>query len=63
MTTTDDPNRTLTCPTSTHTPEGEPHTIIGCGSSDVIADEDEPGLFDCNACGIWFFPAREGSTL
>lgn len=48
----------IMCPTSPVTREGEPHTIIGCGSSNV-AGPDHEGLYDCLDCGIWFNPDHE----
>lgn len=42
------------CPTSTHMPGGTPHSIIGCGSTNVQEDDPEPGMFDCRDCGIFF---------
>jgi hypothetical protein len=50
--------RTVACPTNPAQPNGEPHTIIGCGSTDV-AGPDEEGLYDCRSCGIWFDPKQE----
>lgn len=46
------------CPTSPWTPEGEHHTIIGCGSSDIVGPDDE-GLYDCRSCGMWWNPLSE----
>ena len=59
MTTTSE--GTVTCPTATVQPDGEPHTIVGCGSTNVSEDASEPGLYDCLDCGIWFQPTQEGS--
>lgn len=41
----------LRCPTSTTTPSGEPHSIIGCGSNNLSFDGD---VWDCDDCGISF---------
>jgi hypothetical protein len=49
---------TLTCPTATTKPDGTPHTIVGCGSTDVQGP-DSDGLYDCGSCGIWFDPKKE----
>lgn len=46
----------ITCPTATHTPDGTPHTIIGCGSTNVERDPSEHNLYDCLDCGICFTP-------
>jgi hypothetical protein len=52
----------MTCPTSPLTADGEPHTIIGCGSTNVTGPDDE-GLWDCLDCGIWWNPALEDEVL
>lgn len=57
--TTEEPHRLLTCPAVTTTSEGETHTIVGCGSSNLQRDDIEPQVFDCLNCGIWFDPNRE----
>lgn len=44
----------MRCPTDPIQPDGQPHTIIGCGSTNVVEDESEPGMYDCLDCGIWF---------
>lgn len=44
----------VTCPTNPIAPDGTPHTIIGCGSSNVTQDDSEPAIYDCGDCGIWF---------
>lgn len=49
------------CPTSPTQPSGDPHTIAGCGSTNVAGPDDE-GLFDCLDCGIWFDPMSETTT-
>jgi hypothetical protein len=49
---------TVHCPTEPLQPNGDPHTIIGCGSSRVT-DPDDEGLHDCLDCGIWFNPNDE----
>lgn len=49
---------TTTCPTTRVQTDGSPHTIIGCGSTNVSGPDDE-GLYDCLDCGIWFNPADE----
>lgn len=54
---TDQPVR---CPTSEVTPDGEQHTVVGCGSTNIVQDESEPNIWDCLDCGIWFDPSREG---
>lgn len=41
------------CPTVPNMPNGEPHSVVGCGSSNVSEPDDE-GLYDCGDCGIWF---------
>lgn len=48
----------IRCPTSTRTPDGTLHSIIGCGSTNVTGPDDE-GLYDCGDCGIWFDPTVE----
>lgn len=52
-----------TCPTEPTWLDSDgvehPHTIMGCGSANVVEDDSEPGTFDCLDCGIWFTPARE----
>ena len=48
----------VTCPTAPTQPDGAPHTIIGCGSTNVEGPDDE-GLYDCLDCGIWFNPTKE----
>lgn len=48
----------MRCPTARTRPDGEPHTIVGCGSDRVVGPDFE-GLFDCLECGIWFDPAEE----
>lgn len=50
---------TYACPTATVAPDGTPHTIIGCGSTNVQRDETEPNVWDCLDCGLWFDPSRE----
>lgn len=50
---------TITCPASLYTDDGEPHTIIGCGSTDVVGPDDE-GFYDCRNCGMWFRPEFKG---
>ena len=50
----------ITCPTATTMPDGTPHTIVGCGSTNVQEDDSEQGLYDCGDCGIFFAPALEG---
>jgi hypothetical protein len=47
------------CPTTRITTDGTEHTIVGCGSTNVVEDTSEPGLYDCRDCGIWFHPATE----
>lgn len=49
----------VTCPTARLAPDGTPHTVIGCGSTRVVEDPTEPGLYDCLDCGIFFTPALE----
>jgi hypothetical protein len=49
---------TMTCPTSPLTADGTPHSIIGCGSTNVTGPDFE-GLWDCHSCGIWWDPALE----
>jgi hypothetical protein len=49
---------TLRCPTDRFQPNGEPHTIVGCGSYNTVGPDDE-GLHDCTDCGIWWNPERE----
>lgn len=44
------------CPTAPRLPDGTLHTIVGCGSANVVEDESEPGLYDCLDCGIFFHP-------
>lgn len=51
----------VACPTTPVQPDGSPHTIIGCGSTNVSGPDDE-GLYDCLDCGIWFNPADEPTT-
>lgn len=46
------------CPTEPTDKDGNPHTIIGCGSSNVDGP-DEEGLYDCFDCGIHFDPRLE----
>ena len=43
----------LHCPTSKETADGDPHAVIGCGSSNVQGPDHE-GLYDCLDCGVWF---------
>lgn len=50
----------IRCPTAPLTPGGEPHTIIGCGSTNVSQCDLEPHIWDCGDCGIWFEPTQEG---
>jgi hypothetical protein len=54
----------MRCPTATEyiDPEGNlrQHTIIGCGSPNVIGPDVE-GLWDCLECGIFFRPEKENS--
>ena len=45
----------VTCPTSRFQDTGEPHTVIGCGSTNV-AGPDTDGFHDCRDCGMWFLP-------
>lgn len=40
---------TRRCPTHKRCPDD----IVGCGSTNVTAPDDE-GLYDCIDCGIWF---------
>ncbi len=49
----------MTCPTSPFQRNGQPHTIIGCGSTNLSNPDDE-GFIDCLDCGIFFDPAQEG---
>jgi hypothetical protein len=51
----------LRCPTTPHDAHGNPHTVIGCGSTNTTEPDDE-GLVDCGDCGIWFDPTRESIT-
>ena len=51
----------ITCPTQPTMPDGRPHTIVGCGSNNVVEDESEPGLYDCLDCGIMFTTALEAA--
>ena len=53
-------NTTSACPTAQHAQDGDRHSIIGCGSTNIIGPDDE-GLYDCLACGIWFDPQREAT--
>ena len=50
---------TYTCPTSTHLPDGTPHTVIGCGATFEWAP-DEEGIVDCPECGMFWKPGVEG---
>lgn len=50
-----------TCPTAPTQPNGEPHTIIGCGATFEEVPDHE-GLVDCPECGIWFKPEEEASS-
>lgn len=50
----------ITCPTAPLRADGVPHTIIGCGSTDVIGPDNE-GLYDCVNCGIFFDPREEAT--
>lgn len=52
---------TIQCPTSDTTRDGHQHTVIGCGSNNVTAPDDE-GLIDCLDCGIWFDPTLEDTA-
>ena len=45
----------VTCPTSRFQDTGEPHTVIGCGSTNG-AGPDRDGFHDCRDCGMWFMP-------
>jgi hypothetical protein len=45
------------CPTSETAADGTPHTVIGCGSSNVHLSDD--GLFDCLDCGLFFDQNQE----
>ena len=45
----------VTCPLGDIQENGEPHTIVGCGSTDVHGPDDE-GLYDRGSCGVWFQP-------
>jgi hypothetical protein len=49
---------TYTCPTNPLQPNGEPHTIIGCGRSFEAVPDDE-GIIDCPHCGMFWHPAGE----
>lgn len=49
------------CPTAPRRADGSEHTIIGCGSTNTSQDQDEPQLWDCLDCGIWFDPEEEQS--
>ena len=33
--------------------------VVGCGSFNTVQDPDEPSLWDCHDCGIWFDPDLE----
>jgi hypothetical protein len=46
------------CPTALVAPAGTKHTIVGCGSSNIVGP-DEEGLYDCLDCGIWWNPLGE----
>ena len=37
--------------------------IVGCGSRNTAQDPDEPSLWDCHDCGIWFDPDLEVALL
>lgn len=50
--------RPLTCPEGTVADNGEAHTIIGCGSTNIVLDSD--GQFDCGECGIFWIERLEG---
>lgn len=54
--------RPVTCPTATNAPYGGKHSIVGCGSTNVVGPDHE-GLYDCCDCGIFFDPERERSGL
>lgn len=43
------------CPSADTATDGTAHTILGCGSANVVEDESEPGTFDCLDCGICFW--------
>lgn len=58
LTTVGVPEEAVTCPTDPLQTNGEPHTVIGCGSGEVAGPDDE-GLYDCLACGMFFDPKRE----
>lgn len=51
----------LSCPTATHHRDGTPHTIVGCGSTNLTGPDHE-GLYDCLDCGIFFDPNQEASV-
>jgi predicted RNA-binding Zn-ribbon protein involved in translation (DUF1610 family) len=46
------------CPTWPVAPDGTPHTVTGCGSTNVQWDEDDQ-VYDCLNCGIFFDPKGE----
>lgn len=48
----------LHCPTGPTRTDGQPHTVIGCGSTNLAGPDDE-GLYDCLDCGIFFDPTQE----
>lgn len=49
----------MRCPTNSISWLDErPHTVVGCGSSNVFRNEEE-GIVECAECGIWFDPTRE----
>lgn len=50
----------VTCPTADHAPDGTAHTIIGCGSTNVMQDDD--GLYDCLDCGIFWDHRMEATA-
>ena len=42
--------QTICCP-KTSRYEGD---VVGCGSTNIVEDASEPGMFDCLDCGIFF---------
>ncbi len=36
------------------TPEQLRMGLTGCGSFNIEAAENEPGVYDCHNCGMWF---------
>lgn len=49
------------CPDSPTAPDGTPHTVIGCGSTNVRWDAKDH-VYDCLDCGIFFDPKQEVRT-